>query len=125
MDSKKENGNQMNEELFEKFKSVELSPLPYFSQELLSLPDDTMAVLREMADKHNCTVSYVISHALEDFFCVAKDIAEISAESLVQFSKETPYLLIKKDRKAFAKIAFYADGEKRKKNARAKDEPLT
>ena len=31
--------DQKMEELFEKFKSVELTPLPYFTHELLSLPD--------------------------------------------------------------------------------------
>ena len=110
--SKKEKEDQKMEEMFEKFKSVELTPLPYFSQELVSFPDDMLDRLRKIADRHNCTVSYVISHFLTDFLSETKEITEISAESLIEFSKNKPYLLIKKDGKPFARVSFFGEDER-------------
>lgn len=112
MKKKEKTAEQKKEELFEKFKSVELSPLPYFSHELLSLPDDLAKELRQIADRHNCTVSYVISHFLTDFLSETKEITEISAESLIEFSKNKPYLLIKKDGKPFARVSFFGEDER-------------
>lgn len=88
MSKKEKTVNQKQDELFEKFKKVELSPLPYFSSKLLSLPEDVAKELRKASDKHNCTVSYVISHFFEDFLSDVKDISEISPENLIQISKD-------------------------------------
>jgi len=112
MNKKEKTEEQKNEELFEKFKSIELTPLPYFSHELLSLPDDLAKEMRQIADRHNCTVSYVISHFLEDFLSETKDISEISQESLTEISKNKPYLFIKKDGKPFARVSFFGEDEK-------------
>ena len=112
MKKKEKTEEQKKEELFEKFKSVELTPLPYFSNELLTLPDDLAKGLRQIADRHNCTVSYVISHFFADFFSETKDISEISQESLTLVSKNNPYLFIKKDGKPFARVSFFGEDEK-------------
>lgn len=117
--TKKETTENMQAELFEKIKSVELSLLPYFSHELLSLPDDTTKELRQIADRHNCTVSYVIGHFFEDLFSETKDISEITQESLTQISKDKPYLFIKKDGKPFARVSFF--GEKWSKDYEFKE----
>ena len=68
--------------------------------------------MRQIADRHNCTVSYVISHFLTDFLSETKEITEISAESLIEFSKNKPYLLIKKDGKPFARVSFFGEDER-------------
>ena len=112
MSKKEKTVNQKQDELFEKFKKVELSPLPYFSSELLSLPEDVAKELRKAADKHNCTVSYVISHFFADFLSDVQDISEISPENLIQISKDKPYLFIKKDGKPFARVSFFGEDEK-------------
>ncbi len=112
MNKKEKTEEQKKEELFEKFKSVELTPLPYFSNELLTLPDDLAKGLRQIADRHNCTVSYVISHFFVDFFSETKDISEISQESLTQISKAKSYLFIKKDGKPFARVSFFGEDER-------------
>ena len=39
MKKKEKPAEQKREELFEKFKTVELSPLPYFTNELLYFPE--------------------------------------------------------------------------------------
>ncbi len=121
MSKKEKTEEQKKEELFEKFKSVELSPLPYFSNELLSVPDNLAKELRQIADRHNCTVSYVISHFFADFFAETKDISEISPESLTQISKAKPYLFIKKDGKPFARVTFFGEDEKWTKNYEFKE----
>ena len=72
MKKKEKTGEQEKEELFEKFKTVELSPLPYFTNELLYFPEEMAKEMRQIADRHNCTVSYVISHFLTDFFLKQK-----------------------------------------------------
>ena len=69
--------NKEKDEFFEQLKKVEITPLPYFSSELLALPEDILKELRKTADRHNCTVSYVIEHFLEDFLSEIKDISEI------------------------------------------------
>ena len=112
MPKKEKTENQKQDALFEKFKEVELTPLPYFSSELLALPEDVLKELRKTADRHNCTVSYVIEHFLEDFLSEIKDISEITQESLIQISKEKPYLFIKKDGKPFARVSFFGENEK-------------
>ena len=112
MNKEEKEEDQKMEELFEKFKSVELTPLPYFTHELLSLPDDLAKELRQIANRHNCTVSYVISHFFEDFLSETKDISEITQESLIQISKDKPYLFIKKDGKPFARVSFFGEDEK-------------
>lgn len=121
MNKKEKTEEQKKEELFEKFKSVELTPLPYFSNELLTLPDDLAKGLRQIADRHNCTVSYVISHFFADFFSETKDISEISRESLTQISKTKPYLFIKKDGKPFARVSFFGEDTKWAKDYEFKD----
>ncbi|MCR4952880.1 MAG: hypothetical protein K6A43_02295 [Treponema sp.] len=68
--------------------------------------------MRQIADRHNCTVSYVISHFFADFFSETKDISEISQESLIQISKDNPYLFIKKDGKPFARVSFFGEDTK-------------
>ena len=112
MKKKEKNTEQKREELFEKFKSVELSPLPYFTNELLYFPEEMAKEMRQIADRHNCTVSYVISHFLTDFLSETKEITEISAESLIELSKNKPYLLIKKDGKPFARVSFFGEDER-------------
>lgn len=121
MNTKDKTENQKHEDLFEKLKSVELSPLPYFSHELLSLPDDTTKELRKIADRHNCTVSYVISHFFEDFLSETKDFSEISQKSLTEISKDKSYLFIKKDGKPFARVSFFGENEKRAKDYEFKE----
>ena len=79
---------------------------------MLSLPDDVAKEFRQVADKHNCTVSYVISHFLEDFLSDTKDISEISQETLIQISKDKPYLFIKKNGEPFARVSFFGEDEK-------------
>ena len=103
---------QKQADLFDDLKSIELTPLPYFTHELLSLPEDIMTFLRNEADRHNCTVSYIISHFMEDVLSVTKDISEISQEMILDISKEKPYLFIKKDGKPFARISFFGEYDK-------------
>ena len=112
MPKKEKTENQKQDALFEKFKEVELTPLPYFSSELLSLPDDVAKELRKAADRHNCTVSYVISHFFEDFLSDVKELSKVTPENLIQISKEKPYLFIKKDGKPFARVSFFGEDEK-------------
>ena len=112
MPKKEKTENQKQDALFEKFKEVELTPLPYFSSELLSLPDDVAKELRKAADRHNCTVSYVISHFFEDFLSDVKELSEVTPENLIQISKEKPYLFIKKEGKPFARVSFIGEDEK-------------
>ena len=121
MSKKEKTENQKQDALFEKFKEVELTPLPYFSSELLSLPEDVAKELRKAADRHNCTVSYVIEHFLEDFLSDIKDISEITQESLLQVSKEKSFLFIKKDGKPFARVSFFGEIEKRSKDYALKE----
>ena len=104
--------NKEKDEFFEQLKKVEITPLPYFSSELLSLPDDVAKELRKAADRHNCTVSYVISHFFEDFLSDVKELSEVTPENLIQISKEKPYLFIKKDGKPFARVSFFGEDEK-------------
>lgn len=104
--------NKEKDEFFEQLKKVEITPLPYFSSELLALPEDVLKELRNTADRHNCTVSYVIEHFLEDFLSEIKDISEITQESLLQVSKEKSFLFIKKDGKSFARVSFFGENEK-------------
>lgn len=106
---------------FEQLKRVELTPLPYFSSELLALPEDVLKELRKAADRHNCTVSYVIEHFLEDFLSDVKDISEISQESLLQISKDKSYLFIKKDGKPFARVSFFCENAKDTKDYALKE----
>lgn len=121
MDKTEKTEEQKMEDLFEKFKSVELTPLPYFSQELIPLPDDVAKELRHIADSHNCTVSYVISHFFEDFLSDTKDISEISPESLILISKDKPYLIIKKKDKPFARVSFFGEDAKWTKDCALKE----
>ena len=121
MPKKEKTENQKQDALFEKFKEVELTPLPYFSSELLALPEDVLKELRKTADRHNCTVSYVIEHFLEDFLSETKDISEITQESLLQVSKEKSFLFIKKDGKPFARVSFFGEIEKRSKDYALKE----
>lgn len=113
--------NQECAEFFEQLKKVELTPLPYFSSELLALPEDVLKELRKAADRHNCTVSYVIEHFLEDFLSDVKDISEISQESLLQISKDKSYLFIKKDGKPFARVSFFCENDKDTKDYALKE----
>lgn len=108
--------NKEKDEFFEQLKKVEITPLPYFSSELLALPEDVLKELRKTADRHNCTVSYVIEHFLEDFLSDVKDISEISQESLLQISKDKSYLFIKKDGKPFARVSFFCENDKDSKD---------
>ena len=110
MSDKNKKNNMEPEKLdgiFEGGKAVEISPLPYFTTELLDLPKDIMEFLRKTADKHNCTVSYVIGHFMSDMLSETKDISEITEETLLKASEEKPYMFIKKDGKAFARISFF------------------
>ena len=84
MSNREKTENQERDEFFEQLKKVEITPLPHFSSELLALPEDVLNELRKAADRHNCTVSYIIEHFLEDFLSEVKDISEISKESLLQ-----------------------------------------
>lgn len=104
--------NKEKDEFFEQLKKVEITPLPYFSSELLALPEDVLKELRKTADRHNCTVSYVIEHFLEDFISDVKELSEVTPETLIQISKEKPYLFIKKDGKPFARVSFFGENEK-------------
>ena len=104
--------NKEKDEFFEQLKKVEITPLPYFSSELLALPEDVLKELRKTADRHNCTVSYVIEHFLEDFLSDVKELSEVTPENLIQISKEKPYLFIKKDGKPFARVSFFGEDEK-------------
>ena len=104
--------NKEKDEFFEQLKKVEITPLPYFSSELLSLSDDVAKELRKAADRHNCTVSYVISHFFEDVLSDVKELSEVTPENLIQISKEKPYLFIKKDGKPFARVSFFGEDEK-------------
>ena len=113
--------NKEKDEFFEQLKKVEITPLPYFSSELLALPEDVLKELRKTADRHNCTVSYVIEHFLEDFLSEIKDISEITQESLLQVSKEKSFLFIKKGGKPFARVSFFGEIEKRSKDYALKD----
>ena len=113
--------NKEKDEFFEQLKKVEITPLPYFSSELLALPEDVLKELRKAADRHNCTVSYVIEHLLEDFLSEIKDISEITQESLLQVSKEKSFLFIKKDGKPFARVSFFGEIEKRSKDYALKE----
>ena len=111
--TKKEQKEQVEQKekdkLFEKFKNVELTPIPYFVTELLPLPKEMMEFLRNVADEHNCTTSYVIEHFLSDLLCDTKELSEITEETLINASKdkEKIYMLIKKDGKPFARISFF------------------
>lgn len=104
--------NKEHDKFFEQLKKVEITPLPYFSSELLALPEDVLKELRKTADRHNCTVSYVIEHFLEDFLSDVKELSEVTPETLIQISKEKPYLFIKKDGKPFARVSFFGENEK-------------
>ena len=104
--------NKEKDEFFEQLKKVEITPLPYFSSELLALPEDVLKELRKAADRHNCTVSYVIEHFLEDFLSDVKELSEVTPENLIQISKEKPYLFIKKEGKPFARVSFFGEDEK-------------
>ena len=104
--------NKEKDEFFEQLKKVEITPLPYFSSELLALPEDVLKELRKTADRHNCTVSYVIEHFLEDFLSDVKELSEVTPENLIQISKEKPYLFIKKEGKPFARVSFFGEDEK-------------
>ena len=108
--------NKEKDEFFEQLKKVEITPLPYFSSELLALPEDVLKELRKTADRHNCTVSYVIEHFLEDSLSEIKDISEISQECLLQISKDKSYLFIKKDGKPFARVSFFCENDKDSKD---------
>ena len=95
--------------LLDQFRKIELTPIPHFVTELLPLPKETMEFLREVADEHNCTTSYVIEHFLEDLLSETKELSEITEEVLINASKdkEKIYMLIKKDGKPFARISFF------------------
>lgn len=95
--------------LLDQFRKIELTPIPHFVTELLPLPKETMEFLREVADEHNCTTSYVIEHFLEDLLSETIELSEITEEVLVNASKdkEKIYMLIKKDGKPFARISFF------------------
>ena len=121
MSNREKTENQERDEFFEQLKEVEITPLPHFSSELLALPEDVLNELRKAADRHHCTVSYVIEHFLEDFLSEVKDISEISKESLLQISKEKSYLFIKKDGKPFARVSFFCENEKNSKDYALKE----
>ena len=95
--------------LLDQFRKIELTPSPHFVTELLPLPKETMEFLREVADEHNCTTSYVIEHFLEDLLSETKELSEITEEVLINASKdkEKIYMLIKKNGKPFARISFF------------------
>ena len=111
--TKKEQKEQVEQKekdkLFEQFKSVELTPIPHFVTEMLPLPKETMEFLRDVANEHNCTTSYVIEHFLGDLLSETIELSEITEEVLVNASKdkEKIYMLIKKDGKPFARISFF------------------
>lgn len=109
MSKKKTTEPEKLDGIFEGGKAVEISPLPYFTTELLALPKETMEFLRNTADKHNCTVSYVIGHFMSDMLSETKDISEITEDALLKASEDKPYMFIKKDGKAFARISFFHD----------------
>ena len=121
MSNQEKNEKSEQDEFFEKLKKVEITPIPYFSSELLALPEDVLKELRKAADRHNCTVSYVIEHFLEDFLSDVKDISEISQESLLQISKNKSYLFIKKDGKPFARVSFFCENDKGRKDYALKE----
>ena len=104
------------EELFERFKTVEITPLPHFSVELMQFPDEVYSFLRKTAEEHNCTVSRVIEQCMEDLLSEPKDISEISPETLEQVAKEKPYVLVKREGKPFARISFFGDEKLELKN---------
>lgn len=105
----KQKQDNNSEELFEKFKTVELAPLPHFSLELMQFPDEVYDFLRKTANEHNCTVSRVIEQFMTDLLSETKDISEINAETLTKLSKEKPYVFIKKKGKPFARISFFEE----------------
>ncbi len=105
----KEKQNQAPDELFEKFKTIELAPLPHFSLELMQFPDEVYDFLRKTANEHNCTVSRVVEQFMTDLLSETKDISEINAETLTKLSKEKPYVFIKKKGKPFARISFFEE----------------
>ena len=107
MSSKEKKKLEIKPELFEEFKNVEITPIPHFLTELLELPKETMEFLRNIAEEHNCTTSYVIHHLLGDLLTETKDISELTEETLVNASKEKAYMFIKKDGKPFARISFF------------------
>ena len=107
MSSKEKKTKEEQEEIFEKFKSVEITPIPHFLTELLELPKEQMNFLRKIADEHNCTTSYVIAHFLGDLVTETKDISELTEEAMVKASKDKAYMFIKKDGKPFARISFF------------------
>ena len=39
--------NKEKDEFFEQLKKVEITPLPYFSSELLALPEDVLTLVKE------------------------------------------------------------------------------
>ena len=107
MSSKEKKTKEEQEELFEKFKNVEITPIPHFMTELLELPKEQMEFIRKIACEHNCTSSYVISHFLEDLVTETKDISELTEEAMLKASKDKAYMFIKKDGKPFARISFF------------------
>ena len=107
MSSKEKKTKKEQEEIFEKFKNVEITPIPHFLTELLELPKEQMDFLRKIADEHNCTTSYVIAHFLGDLVTETKDISELTEEVMVKASKDKAYMFIKKDGKPFARISFF------------------
>ena len=107
MKSEEKKKVEISPELFEKFKNIEITPIPHFLTELLELPKEQMDFLRNIAEEHNCTTSYVIHHLLGELLTETKDISELTEEILVNASKEKAYMFIKKDGKPFARISFF------------------
>ena len=107
MRSKEKKTKEGQEEIFEKFKNVEITPIPHFLTELLELPKEQLDFLRKIADEHNCTTSYVIAHFLGDLVTETKDISELTEDAMIKASKDKAYMLIKKDGKPFARISFF------------------
>ena len=114
-ENKKNETEYDKDEIFENFKMVEMTPLPYFSLELMHFPDEIYDFLRKIANDHNCTISQVIEHFMEDLFSETKDISELTPEILEKVSAEKPYLLIKKGERPFARIKFFNEDKVVKK----------
>ena len=96
-------------ELFERFRKVELTPIPYFVSETIPLPKETMEFLRTVADEHNCTTSYVMEHFLEDLLSDTKELSEITEEVLINAykDKDKTSMIIKRKGKPFARVSFF------------------
>ena len=108
-EQKEQSEQKEKDGLLDQFRKIELTPIPHFVTELLPLPKETMEFLRDVADEHNCTTSYVIEHFLEDLLSETKELSEITEEVLINASKdkEKIYMLIKKNGKPFARISFF------------------